>query len=93
MAFRGRAHLAGRGVKPVPLVTREATMQTERRREKARARYQSRQEAETPEQREARLTHDREARQRSKEEERQRKARLAAKLARWAEQNKRLGWG
>ncbi len=68
-------------------------MQIERRRENARRRYHHRQEAETPEQREARLTHDREARQRSKEEERQRKIRLTAKIARWTEQNKRLGWG
>ncbi len=48
---------------------------------------------ETPEEREVRLARDREARRRSKEEERRRKARLAAKLARWAERNKRLGWG
>ncbi len=52
---------------------------------------------ETPEEREVRLARDRardrEGRLRSKEEERRRKARLAAKLARWAEQNKRLGWG
>ena len=68
-------------------------MQTERQREADRARCQRRREAETPERREARLARDREARRRSKEEERQRKARLAAKLARWAEQNKRLGWG
>lgn len=68
-------------------------METERQRETARARYQSQREAETPEQREARLAHAREEQHRSKEEERQRKARLTAKLARWAEQNKRLGWG
>ncbi len=68
-------------------------MQIERRRENARSRYHHRQEAETPDQREARLAGDWEARRQSKEEGRQRKARLAAKLARWAEQNKRLGWG
>ena len=68
-------------------------METERQRETARPRYQSQREVETPEQREARLAGDREARRQSKEEERQRKARLAVKLARWAEQNKRLGWG
>jgi hypothetical protein len=68
-------------------------METERQQETARPRYQSQREAETPEQREARLAHDREERRRDKEDERRRKARLAAKLARWAEQNKRLGWG
>lgn len=68
-------------------------MQTERQREADKARRQRRLETETPEQREARLAGEREARRQSKEEERQRKARLTAKLARWAEQNKRLGWG
>jgi hypothetical protein len=68
-------------------------MQTERQREAARARYQRRLGAETPEQREARLARDREQERLSKEEERQRKARLAAKITRWTEQNKRLGWG
>jgi hypothetical protein len=67
-------------------------MQTERQREADKARRQRRLEAETPEQREARLAHDREARRQSKEEERQRKARLTAKIARWAEQNRALGW-
>ena len=68
-------------------------MQTERQREAARARYQRRREAETPERREARLARDREQERLSKEEARRRKARLAAKLARWAEQNRALGWG
>ena len=68
-------------------------MQTEHRREADRARRQRRLEAETPAQREARLAHDREQQRRSKEEEGRRKSRLAAKIARWAEQNERLGWG
>ena len=68
-------------------------MQTERRREADKARRQRRLEAETPEQREARLARDREQERLSKEEARRRKARLAAKIARWAEQNRALGWG
>ena len=68
-------------------------MQTERRREADKARHRRLLEAETPERRAARLARDREGRRRGKEEEGRRKARLATKIARWAEQNRALGWG